>query len=51
MGVFIALLFVAGINLSIFDTAPWLPGLLVWIYIAVLLAYIPIRVVLNDRVE
>ncbi len=48
MGVFIALLFVAGINLSIFDTAPWLPGLLVWIYIATLLAYIPIRKVLKN---
>lgn len=49
MGVFIALLFVVGINLNIFDTAPWLPGLLVWIYIAVLLAYIPMRIVLNKK--
>jgi putative OPT family oligopeptide transporter len=49
MGVFIALLFVAGINLTIFNTAPWLPGLIVWIYIAVLLAYIPIRIVVNKQ--
>jgi len=49
MGVFIALLFVTGINLTIFDTAPWLPGLLVWIYIAVLLAYIPIRIIINKK--
>jgi putative OPT family oligopeptide transporter len=47
MGVFIALLFVAGLNLAVFDSAPWLPGLLVWIYIAALLAYIPIRIVVN----
>jgi len=49
MGVFIALLFVAGINLAILDSAPWLPGLLVWIYIAALLAYIPIRLVVNKE--
>ncbi|MDH7507395.1 MAG: oligopeptide transporter, OPT family [Candidatus Thermoplasmatota archaeon] len=47
MGVFIALLFVGGVNLNVFNTAPWLPGLLVWIYIAILLAYIPIRIVTN----
>jgi putative OPT family oligopeptide transporter len=49
-GVFIAILFVAGINLAVFDTAPWLPGLLVWIYIAVLLAYIPMREVVNKNI-
>lgn len=42
-GVIIAILIVVGLNLAIFDTAPWLPGLLVWAYIAILLAYIPIR--------
>ena len=49
MGVFIALLFVMGIKLNVFDSAPWLPGLLVWLYIAVLLAYIPIRIVANKK--
>lgn len=44
-GVIIAILIVMGINLAIFDSAPWLPGFIVWIYIAVLLAYIPIRVI------
>jgi putative OPT family oligopeptide transporter len=44
-GVIIAILIVMGINLAIIDSAPWLPGFLVWIYIAVLLAYIPIRVI------
>ena len=47
MGVLIAILVVMGVNLKIFDTAPWLPGLLIWIYIAVLLAYIPIKTVLK----
>ena len=43
-GVLIAVLFILGINLAVFSgEAPILPGLLVWIYIAILLAYIPIR--------
>ena len=49
MGVVIAILVVMGINLPIFDNAPWLPGLLIWLYIAVLLAYIPIREVINNK--
>ena len=49
MGVVIAILIVLGINLSIFDNAPWLPGIIVWIYIAVLLAYIPIREIINNK--
>lgn len=49
-GVVIALLIVMGINLAVFDTAPWLPGLMVWLYIAVLLAYIPLReIYLNKK--
>ncbi|MDH7516834.1 MAG: oligopeptide transporter, OPT family [Candidatus Thermoplasmatota archaeon] len=42
-GVIIALLVVTGINLAVFQTPPWWPGLIIWIYIAVLLAYIPLR--------
>jgi putative OPT family oligopeptide transporter len=49
MGVFIAILVVMGINLAMFDTAPWLPGIIVWIYIAILLAYIPIREIVNNK--
>ena len=48
-GVLVAILIVAGINLSIFESAPWWPGLLIWIYIAALLAYIPIREILNNK--
>jgi len=49
MGVVIAIIFVLGINLALFSEAPWWPGLLVWIYIALLLAYIPIRAVMKKR--
>jgi len=49
MGVFIAVLFVIGINLSLFQEAPWWPGLIIWIYIAILLGYIPIRVLKNQK--
>ena len=48
-GVIVAVLIIAGINLSIFHTPPTIPGLLVWIYIAVLLAYIPLRDIINGR--
>jgi putative OPT family oligopeptide transporter len=43
MGVIIAILVVMGINLAVFESAPWIPGLIVWLYIAGLLIYIPIR--------
>jgi uncharacterized oligopeptide transporter (OPT) family protein len=46
-GVIIAILVVMGINLSLYESAPWIPGLIVWIYIAILLAYIPIREIVN----
>jgi putative OPT family oligopeptide transporter len=48
-GVIIATLIVLGINLTVFKEAPWWPGLIIWIYIAVLLAYIPIREILKSR--
>ena len=50
-GVIIAILVVIGINLAFYESAPWLPGLIVWIYIAILLAYIPIREIINDKKE
>jgi putative OPT family oligopeptide transporter len=46
-GVVIAIMIVIGINLSLFSFAPWWPGLIVWIYIAILLAYIPIREIIS----
>ncbi|RLI64237.1 MAG: oligopeptide transporter, OPT family [Candidatus Asgardarchaeum californiense] len=47
MGVLIAVMLVIGVNLAVFKEAPALPGLLIWIFIAVLLAYIPLREILD----
>ena len=49
MGVLVAVLFVLGINLAIFGegASPIIPGLIIWIFIAALLMYIPIREVLE----
>jgi len=43
MGVTVAFLIIFGLNLSIFEYPPILPSILVFIFIAVLLAYIPLR--------
>jgi len=48
VGVLVAILLVIGVNLSVFTEAPALPGLLIWIFIALLLAYIPIREILKE---
>jgi putative OPT family oligopeptide transporter len=48
MGVLIAVLIVIGIDLSVFTYAPWWPGLLIWVFIALLLGYIPLRHVQNN---
>jgi len=42
-GVFVAFLIVGGINLTVFEFPPILPGLLLWMFIAVLVFYIPLR--------
>jgi len=49
MGVIIAVIVVMNINLEFFKYAPWWPGLLIWLFIAVLLAYIPIREIVNKK--
>ena len=49
VGVVIAILFVSGFQFEIFGTAPLWPGLLIWIYIAILLAYIPIRIIIKKE--
>lgn len=48
MGVVIAVLIVLGIHLSVFTYAPWWPGLLIWIFFAICLAYIPLREFINN---
>jgi len=42
-GVIVAFLIIGGIDLSIFTYSPVLPSILIWFFIAVLLAYIPLR--------
>jgi putative OPT family oligopeptide transporter len=49
MGVVVAILIVLGIQLALFQTAPWWPGLLIFGFIAVLLTYIPIREILTQK--
>jgi uncharacterized oligopeptide transporter (OPT) family protein len=47
MGVIIAVLIVMGLEFSLFINAPIWPGFLIWLFIALLLAYIPIRNIIN----
>ncbi|MCX6661249.1 MAG: oligopeptide transporter, OPT family [Euryarchaeota archaeon] len=49
MGVVVAVLIVLGIQLAVFQIAPWWPGLLIFIFIAVLLAYIPVREIISEK--
>jgi len=50
MGVIVAFLIIGGISLSIFEYPPIWPGLIIWIFIAILLAYIPLReIFVNDK--
>ena len=43
MGVIVAFLIIGGIDLAMFTYPPILPAILLWLFIAVLLAYIPLR--------
>jgi len=43
MGVTVAFMIIGGIDLRIFDFPPVLPSILLWLFVAVLLAYIPLR--------
>ena len=49
MGVIVAFLIIGGIDLAIFEYPPMWPGLLVWMFIAVLLVYIPLRDLFADK--
>jgi len=48
-GVIVAFLIIGGINLAIFDFAPVIPAILVFIFIAILLWYIPLREIFANR--
>jgi len=43
MGVIVAFLIIGDLNLAMFNYAPIIPALLIWLFIAGLLAYIPLR--------
>ncbi len=50
MGVIVAFLIIGGLNFAIFDYPPILPSVLIWVFIAALLAYIPLReIYANDQ--
>jgi putative OPT family oligopeptide transporter len=51
MGVIVAFMIIAGIELAIFDFPPILPGLLLWLFIALLLWYIPLREIFAKKEE
>jgi len=46
-GVVVAFIIIAGLNIVVFDIPPVLPGLLLWIFIAILVFYIPLRELFN----
>jgi len=49
-GVIVAFIIIAGLNLTLFDIPPVLPGLLLWLFIASLVFYIPLRELYNKDV-
>jgi putative OPT family oligopeptide transporter len=46
-GVIVAFIIIAGLDIVIFDLPPILPGLLLWLFVALLVFYIPLRELLN----
>jgi putative OPT family oligopeptide transporter len=48
-GVLVAFLIIGGINLSIFTYPPVLPGIILFLFVAILLWYIPLRELFEDK--
>jgi putative OPT family oligopeptide transporter len=46
-GVIVAFIIIAGLNIVMFDIPPVIPGLLLWLFIALLVFYIPLREIFN----
>jgi len=46
-GVVVAFIIISGLNITMFDVPPVLPGLLIWLFIALLVFYIPLRQLFN----
>ena len=51
MGVIVAFLIIGGIDLAMFTYPPIMPAILLWLFIAVLLAYIPLREIIGAKKE
>ncbi len=49
MGVIAAFMIIGGIDLAIFEYPPTLPAILLWLFIATLLAYIPLREIFAEK--
>ena len=47
IGVIVAFVIIAGLNITMFEVPPVLPGLLLWLFIALLVFYIPLRELFN----
>jgi uncharacterized oligopeptide transporter (OPT) family protein len=43
MGVIVAFMIIGGIDLGVFNFPPVLPSILIWLFVAMILAYIPLR--------
>jgi putative OPT family oligopeptide transporter len=50
-GVIVAFIIIAGLNLTVFQYPPILPGILLWLFIAVLVFYVPLREVYAKNKE
>ena len=48
-GVIVAFIIIAGLNIVMFEFPPILPGLLLWLFMALLVFYIPLRVLFNRK--
>ncbi len=46
-GVIVAFIIIAGLDIVIFDFPPIIPGLLLWLFVALLVFYIPLREIYN----
>jgi putative OPT family oligopeptide transporter len=48
-GVIVAFIIISGLNIVMFDTPPVIPGLLLWLFVALLVFYIPLRIIFNKE--
>ncbi len=48
-GVIVAFIIISGLNIIMFDIPPVWPGLILWLFIALLVFYIPLRRIYNDK--